>query len=117
MGFRDYAEYGPVENRGATVIKLAAIGKRQAEQRKHFLATAVAHNLAKRGFRSGDQCVLQKEVAAGIPGHGELRKGQNAGAGPRGFVHQVHDARRVVGTVRDPDIGPTDRYFDKSMFQ
>ena len=72
---------------------------RQANQRHHVQLFAGIENLNQPILGAAAQCFLQKQIAAGIAGQGELRQAEQLGPCGSLRAHGSNDLLRIVGTV------------------
>jgi len=99
VGFGYKAQQLPLANNRCTVVQLAVMAHRQANQRHHVQLFAGIENLNQPILGAAAQCFLQKQIAAGIAGQGKLRQAEQFGSGNSLCAHGGNDLLRIVGTV------------------
>ena len=99
VGFGYKAQQLPLANNRCTVVQLAVMAHRQANQRHQVQLFAGIENLNQPILGAAAQCFLQKQIAAGIAGQGKLRQAEQFGSGNSLCAHGGNDLLRIVGTV------------------
>ena len=100
----------------AAVIQLSADSKRHPDDRNDIQRSRFFDNPDKLCFGGTEQCILQKQVTAGIAGDGQLRKANYFDTLPVRFRDLFYDSVCIERTVCNLQIGGCAGNFDKTVF-
>ena len=115
MGLGHQAEeLPPADYRGA-VVELVPVPHGQAQSRHHVQVLGGLQYGGEGLLGAPEQGVLQKQIAAGVPGEAELGQGQHPHSLCRRLPHQVEAGLGVVPAVRHFDSRRARRRLDKAV--